>query len=136
MYLIGYLVVLVTCFLECCPLVQEIISVTYYLSCFGGGLLLCLFTGISKLGVYFFAPPPFSGAGSVFHLLPPLSMFDFSLQFVFQFCSIVWFRMLLSGSGDQLCDPLPSLLQGVAYRPPAVFTAFPVLIFYLVIYFY
>jgi hypothetical protein len=129
MYLIGYLVVLVTCFLECCPLVQEIISVTYYLSCFGGGLLLCLFTGISKLGVYFFAPPPFSGAGSVFHLLPSLSMLDYNMLFVFQFCRAVWFWMLLFGSGDHLCDPLPALLRGMAYCLPALFTAFPLFIY-------
>jgi hypothetical protein len=50
---------------ECCPLVQEIISVILYLPCFGGGLSLCLFTGIYMLRVYFFALSPFSGAGCV-----------------------------------------------------------------------
>jgi hypothetical protein len=44
-----------------------------------------------------------------------------SLQFtVFQFCREVWFLMLLSGSGDQLCNPLPALLCGVAYHWPAL----------------
>jgi hypothetical protein len=46
------------------PLVQEISSAIHYLLYFGGGLSLCLFTGISTLGV-FFTLPPFSGAGCV-----------------------------------------------------------------------
>jgi hypothetical protein len=41
------------------PQVKEISSVVHYLSCFGGGFSLCLFTGISALGAYFFALPPF-----------------------------------------------------------------------------
>jgi hypothetical protein len=86
-------------------LVQEISSAIHYLPFFGGGFLLCLFTGISMLEVYFFAPPPFCGAGSVFHQPPPLSMcYDGSL-FVFQFCGAVRFWMLLTGSGDDSCDP-------------------------------
>jgi hypothetical protein len=28
--------------------------------------------------------------------------------------------MLLCGPGDHLCDPLPALLQGVVYHPPAL----------------
>jgi hypothetical protein len=36
---------------------------------FGGGLSLCLFTGISELGVLFLCPIPISRAGSAFH--PP-----------------------------------------------------------------
>jgi hypothetical protein len=48
---------------ESCLLVQEIISVIHYLPCFGGGLLLCLFTDSSVLSVYFFALPFISGAG-------------------------------------------------------------------------
>jgi hypothetical protein len=47
-------------------------------------------------------------------------MFDYSLLFVFQFCGTLWFWMLLSGSGDQLCDLLPALLWGVAYCLPTV----------------
>jgi hypothetical protein len=47
-------------------------------------------------------------------------MFYFSLLFVFQFCRAVQFWMLLTGSGDEFCDPLPSLLRGVAYCPPAL----------------
>jgi hypothetical protein len=68
--------------------VQEIISVVYELSCVGIGFSLCLFTGISMLGVYFFAPSPFSGAGAVFHEPPPLlptiiSVYDSTLFFNF-----------------------------------------------------
>jgi hypothetical protein len=58
--------------------------------------LLCLFTGISMLGVYFFAPPAFSGADSVFH--QPLCcqcvvmvfclLFSFAGQFGFGCCSL------------------------------------------------
>jgi hypothetical protein len=91
--------------------------VIHYLPWFGGGLLLCLFTGISKVEVYFFATSPFSGAGCV-PPTPPLSVFYYSLLFVFQFCRAVWFWMLLSGSGDDLCDPIPTL--GVAYHLPAL----------------
>jgi hypothetical protein len=47
------------------PLVQAISFAIHYLPCFGGGFLLCLFTELSTLGVYFFALPPFSGAGCV-----------------------------------------------------------------------
>jgi hypothetical protein len=37
-------------------------------------------------------------------------MLDYSSQFVFQFCGAFWFWMLLSGLGDEFCDPLPALL--------------------------
>jgi hypothetical protein len=48
-------------------------------ACFGGGLLLCLFTGISMLGIYLFALPSFSGAGC----FPPVpSSEHVFLQFV------------------------------------------------------
>jgi hypothetical protein len=73
---------------------------------FGGGFSPCLFTGISTLGVYFFALPPFSGAGSVFCQAPLLSVcYDGSL-FVFQFCGEVWLWVLFTGPGNELCDPL------------------------------
>jgi hypothetical protein len=71
---------------ECCSQVQKVSSAIQYLPCFGSGLLLFLFTGISVLEVYFFAPPPFSRAGSVFHPPPPLFMFYYSSLFDFQFC--------------------------------------------------
>jgi hypothetical protein len=79
-----------------------------------------LFTGISMLGVYSFALPSFSGAGSVFHQHPLLSVCYDSSLFVFQFCGAVWLWVLLTGSGDELCDLLPALLWGVAYRQPTL----------------
>jgi hypothetical protein len=52
------------------------------------------------------------------------------LLFVFQFCGAVKFWMLLTGSGNELCDPLPALLQGVAYHAPALgLPAFPVFVY-------
>jgi hypothetical protein len=82
------------------------------------------------LGVYFFAPSPFSGVGSVFHQPPLLSMcYDGSL-FVFQFCGAVRFWILLTGLEDDFCDPLTALLQGVVYCLPDVgFPAFPVFVY-------
>jgi hypothetical protein len=97
---------------ECCPQVQEISSAVHYLPWFGGGFSPCLFTGISILGVCYFAPLPFSGAGSVFHQ-PPLCL---------------W--VLLNGSGNELCDLLPALLCGVASCLPTLcLPTFPVLVF-------
>jgi hypothetical protein len=71
------------------------------------------------LGAYFFAPPPFTGSGSVFHQPLLLSVCYESSLFVFQFYGEIWLWVLLTGSGDELCDTLPALLQGVAYPPPA-----------------
>jgi hypothetical protein len=51
---------------------------------------------------------------------PTLSVFNYSSLFVFQFCRAVPFWMVLSGSGDPLCDPLPALLWGVSYCLPAL----------------
>jgi hypothetical protein len=52
------------------------------------------------------------------------------LLLVFQFCRAVWFWVLLTGSGGELCDPLPALLQGVAYYLPALgIPAFPVFVY-------
>jgi hypothetical protein len=105
---------------ECCPLVQEISSAVHDLPCFGGGFSLCLFTGISTLGIYFFAPPPFSGAGTAFHQpLPAVSVLcRFSIYFSVLRGSLAldaahWLR-------DELCDLLSALLWGVAYHPPAL----------------
>jgi hypothetical protein len=47
-------------------------------------------------------------------------MLDYRLLFAFQFWGAVWFWMLLSGSGDQLFDPLPALVWRVYYRTPAL----------------
>jgi hypothetical protein len=103
---------------ECSPQVQEISSVVHYLPCFGDGFSLCSFTRISALGVYFFASPPFSGPGSVFHQPPLLSVCYDILLFVFQFCRAVMIHMLLTVSGDELCDQLPTLLVHFQHSHP------------------
>jgi hypothetical protein len=69
------------------------------------------------LRVHFFAPPPFSGVGSVFHQPSPLSMCYSGSLFVFQFCGTVWFRMLLSGLGDDSCDLLTCPTSGNGLLP-------------------
>jgi hypothetical protein len=75
-------------------MVQEIIPVIHYLPCFGGVLSLCLFTGISVLGVYLFAPPLFSGAGCV----PPTPSFVcVLLQFAVCF-SVLWGSSVLDAA--------------------------------------
>jgi hypothetical protein len=89
-----------------------------------------LLTGISTLGAYFFALPPFSGASSLFHKPPLLPVCYDSLPFVFQFWETVWLLVLLTGSEDELCDLLPALLWGVAYHFPTVhFPANPVFVY-------
>jgi hypothetical protein len=51
--------------------------------------------------------------------------------FVFQFCRAVWLWVLLTGSGDELCDLLPALLWGVAYRQPTLhLPASPVFVYW------
>jgi hypothetical protein len=105
---------------ESFPLAQEISSVIHYLPCFGGGLSLCLFTEGSVLGGLFLCLTPFSGADSVLHPPLMLSVLDYSSLFGFQFYRTVQFWILLSGSGDHLCDPLPFLCWRVAYCPPAL----------------
>jgi hypothetical protein len=74
---------------EICPQFQEIISIDHYFPCFGGGFLVCLFTGISRLGTYFFAPPPFSVAGSVFCQILPTPIVSV-LWWVTAYFSILW----------------------------------------------
>jgi hypothetical protein len=52
------------------------------------------------------------------------------LLFVFQFCRAVWLWVLLTGSGNEFCDPLPALLQGVAYHLPSVnLPSFPAFVY-------
>jgi hypothetical protein len=68
---------------------------------------LCLFTGISMLGVYFFVPPHFSGARSVFHQSPMLSVCYDGSFFVFQFCWAVDFG----------CCSMPQMSSVIHYLP-------------------
>jgi hypothetical protein len=115
---------------ECCPLVQKISSAIHYLPCFGSGLLLCFCIGVSALGVYFFALPPFSGTGSVFQL--PLNcpcfitvyylLFSFAGQFCFGFCSLAQEMM-------SVIYYLPCFMVWLITLLPSVFTAFPAFVY-------
>jgi hypothetical protein len=62
---------------------------------------------------------PFSGADSACHLPPLLSVLDYN-SVCFSVLWAVWFWMLLSGSGEQLCDALPVLICGMTYCPPTL----------------
>jgi hypothetical protein len=104
----------------CSPLVallwRWLFAVLVYWGFCTGGLFIC--------------PAPFSLAGSVFHQPPLLSVCYDSLLFVFQFCRVVLLWVLLTGSGDELCDLLPALLQGVAYCPSTLcLPVFPVFVY-------
>jgi hypothetical protein len=114
----------------CYPLVQEIIFVVHYLPSFRGGFLLCFFTGISTLGVYSLPGPFLWGRYTV---LSAPSSFSVLQQFAlyFLFCGAVWLWVLLTASGDELCDLLPALLWGVTYHLPALcLPGFPVFVYW------
>jgi hypothetical protein len=82
-----------------------ITSVAHQLSCFGVGFSLCLITRAC-----FFASPPFSGAKvSDPSAGPLLSECCDGLLIIFQFFSVVWLWMVLTGSGDELCWLLPAV---------------------------
>jgi hypothetical protein len=51
---------------------------------------------------------------------PLLSACCDGLLIIFQFCTVIFLWMLLTGSGDEFCGPLLALFQAVAYYPPAV----------------
>jgi hypothetical protein len=108
--------------------VQEISSAIHYLPCFGGGLLLCSFTGISTLGVYFFARLLSLGQ-VVFQLPTPLSMLDYSslfISFVGQFgfgcCS-------LTEEMSSVIHYLPCFREWLIAQLLSAFAAFPVFIY-------
>jgi hypothetical protein len=96
----------------CCPQVQEINSVVHQLSCFGGGFWLYLFTG----GLFLCLAPFLWGRVSALLAAPLLSACCDGSLFVFQFCGAVKILVLLTGSGDEFCDPLPALLQAMSYH--------------------
>jgi hypothetical protein len=97
---------------ECCPVVQEL--TLHSTTCPGFEVAYCC---VCSLSVWYWD----------FSSLPyPLSLGRFSvpctpstvcvwLKFtVFQFSWAVWFLVLLSGSRDQVSDPLPALLWRIA----------------------
>jgi hypothetical protein len=107
-----------------CPQVPENSSAAHQQSCFGVGFLLFWF-----IGSLFFCLAPFLW-GKVRDMSASSLMsacYD-GLLIVFQFCSVVWLWMLLTGS-DEFCGPLPTLLQAVTYQLPAVMpSALPVFV--------
>jgi hypothetical protein len=81
------------------------------------------------LGTCLFALPPFSGTRSMICQPPPCCQCVVMVHCLFcNFSEPVWLWVLLTGSGDYFCGPLPTLLQAVTYPPPAVgLSAFPVI---------
>jgi hypothetical protein len=56
----------------------------------------------------------------------PCCWHDVMVCCLFSILQNIWLWVLLTGSGDGLCGPLPALLQAVAYHPPTVHVpAFP-----------
>jgi hypothetical protein len=88
---------------------------------------LCLITG----GLFLCLVPFLWGKVSDLSAGSLLSECCDSLLISFQFCSVIWLWMLLTGSGDELCGPLPALFQVVAYHQPAVGpSVFPAFIYW------
>jgi hypothetical protein len=111
---------------ECCPLAQKISSIIHYLPCFGEWLIAGLLS-VFPVFIYWAFSTEFSSLPHSLSLLqvqhvPPPPAVCVWLQFTvcFSVCGAVQFWMLLSGSGDHLCDPLPALLLRVAYCLPTL----------------
>jgi hypothetical protein len=105
----------------CCPQVPEISSVAHQLSSFGDGLLLCWFLCLT--------PFLWDKVGDL-SASPLLSACSDGLLIGFQFCSVVWFWMLLTCSWDELCGPATCPISGIGLSLPAVGpSAFPAFIY-------
>jgi hypothetical protein len=83
------------------------------------GFLLCLFTGFPQ---WRFISLPFHLSLGQVQCGVPKAPSTLSVLWLFtvcfQFCGPVWLWVLLTGSGNELCGLLPTLLLGVAYRLP------------------
>jgi hypothetical protein len=102
-------------------------SVAHQPSCFGVGFSLCWFTVdlFHCLALFFW------GKVSDLSVGPLLSVCCDGLLIIFQFCSVIWLWMLLTGSGDELCGLLPALFQAAAYQLLAVCpSAFPAFVYW------
>jgi hypothetical protein len=109
------------------PQVLENGSIAHQPSWFGVGFLLCWFTGslFLCLTLFLWGKVRDPSASSL------LSTCYDCLLIVFQFWGVVWLWMLLTGSGDKFCGPLPALFQAAAYHPPAIIpSAFPVFVYW------
>jgi hypothetical protein len=76
-------------------------------------------------------PRPLSLGQGQWSISQPLAVCFDGLLIIFQFCCVVWLWMLLTGSGDELCGPLPTLFQAAAYHLPTVSpSAFPAFVYW------
>jgi hypothetical protein len=88
---------------------------------------MCLITG----GFFLCLAPFLWGKISDPSASPLLSGCCDGLLIIFQFCSVIWLGMLLTGSGDEFCGLLPALFQAMAYHPPAFSpSAFPAFVYW------
>jgi hypothetical protein len=105
---------------------SRINSVDHQLSCFGVGFSLCLITG----GLFLCLAPFLWGKISDPSVGPQLSEYCDGLLINFQFFSVVWLQMFLTGLGGELCRLLPALFQVAAYQMPTVSpSAFPAFVY-------
>jgi hypothetical protein len=105
---------------------SRISSVVHQLSCFGVGFTVLDYWGLISL------PCPFLwGKVSDPSASPLLSACCGGLLIIFQFCSVIWLWMLLTGSWDVLCGLLPALFQAATYHPTTVGpSAFPAFVYW------
>jgi hypothetical protein len=118
-FLVFQLQLLSQLLLQCsvaCPLFPKIISGVPQPFCFGVGFSLCWFTE----GLFLCLAPFLWGKFSDPSAVCLLSVCCHVLLTVFQFCSVILLWMLLTGSGDDLCGPLPALFQAAAHHLPAL----------------
>jgi hypothetical protein len=105
-------------------LVQEIISIIHYLPCFGGGFLLCLFTGIYGWGL-FLCPVRFLRGRFSVPSAPSTVCVLWLFTVWFQFCQAVQFWMLLSGQEMiSVFHYLPCFREWFIASPHSVFLPF------------
>jgi hypothetical protein len=80
----------------------------------------CLFTVFVQHWEFISLPHPLSWGQVQCSTCPLFCPSFISVRHLFFSFAEQFFWLLLSGSRDQLCDPLYSLLQGVAYHPPTL----------------
>jgi hypothetical protein len=91
-----------------------------------------VFTALDYWGLVSLPCPLSLGQGQWSDSPPLLSTCCDGLLIIFQFCSVVWLWLLLSGSRDELLELLPALIQAAAYHPPAITpSAFPSFVYWL-----
>jgi hypothetical protein len=110
----------------CCPQVAE--YALYLTSCPD---LELSFHCPWLLGACFFTLLPFFVASQWSLSQPPAVACCDGLLIISQFCRAIWLCVLLTGSGDEFCGPLPTLFQAVAYHLPTVSpSSFPAFVYW------